>query len=321
MAMHFLRAILCFALLAGAGSVAAQAYPSKPIKIIVPFAAGSGADGNSRFFGDLVSRAWGQPVIVDNRPGGSGVIGALAVKGAPADGYTLFCGTNSPITVNPVIMKDLPYDPMKDFRSVILFGLAPVSFVVNAGSPHKTIADLVQATKKSGQSLPVGTYSAGYELVAAWLGTASGIPITNVPYKGMSATVQDILGNQIGFSALDSTTVVPFVKDGRLRVLAHTGEARLPQLPEVPTMKESGYPDFVSHVWASIMVRSETPDAIVDKLYEGFKAAIASPEGRNFFAPQARIDVNFTPREMQAFVASEYERFKKIAQTAGISPR
>ena len=137
----------------------------------------------------------------------------------------------------------------------------------------------------------------------------------------MAATVQDILGNQVGFSALDSTTVVPFVKDGRLRVLAITSEARMPQLPDVPTMKESGYPDFVSHVWASIMVRSETPDAIVDKLYEGFKAAIASPEGRNYFAAQPRIDVNFTPKEMQAFVASEYERFKTVAKAAGITPR
>ena len=321
MATRFLRSIAGLALAVFAGGAAAQAYPSKPIRIIVPFAAGSGADGNSRFFGDLVSRAWGQPVIVENRPGGSGVIGALAVKSAPADGYTLFCGTNSPITVNPTVMKDLPYDPMKDFRSVILFGLAPVSFVVNAGSPHKTVADLVQATKKSGLSLPSGTYSAGYELVAAWFGTAAGITITNVPYKGMAATVQDILGNQVGFSALDSTTVVPFVKDGRLRVLAITSEARMPQLPDVPTMKESGYPDFVSHVWASIMVRSETPDAIVDKLYEGFRAAIASPEGRNFFAPQARIDVNFTPKEMQAFVVSEYERFKTVAKAAGIQPR
>jgi tripartite-type tricarboxylate transporter receptor subunit TctC len=130
-----------------------------------------------------------------------------------------------------------------------------------------------------------------------------------------------MMGNQIGFSALDSTTMVPFVKDGRLRVLAHTGEARLPQLPDVPTMKESGYPDFVSHVWASIMVRSETPDAIVNKLYEGFKAAIASPEGRNYLGAQPRVDVNFTPGEMQAFVVSEYERFKAVAKAAGITPR
>jgi tripartite-type tricarboxylate transporter receptor subunit TctC len=321
MANRLLQVLAGAALFAWSMGAAAQAYPAKPIRIIVPFAAGSGADSNSRFYGDLVSRAWGQPVVVENRPGGSGVIAALTVKNAPADGYTLLCGTNSPITVNPIVMKDLPYEPIKDFRSVILFGLAPVAFVVNASSPHKSIADLVQATKKSGSPLPSGTYSAGYELVSAWLATATGIAVTNVPYKGMSQTVTDIVGNQLPFGAMDFGSVVPLVKDGRLRVLATTGEARHPLLPEVPTMKESGYADFVSFVWSSIMVRSETPDAIVDKLHEGFRAAMASPEGRSYLAGRPVVEVSFTPKEMQAFVVSEYERFKTVAKAAGIAPR
>ena len=299
----------------------AQTYPSKAVKIIVPFAGGSGADTNSRFYGELVSRAWGQPVVVENRPGGSGIIAAMAVKGLPADGYTLFCGTNSPITVNPVVMKDLPYEPLKDFRSVIHFGLGPVALVVNGASPHKSLADFVQATKKAGQSLPIGTYSAGYELIGAWFGTTTGIAMTNVPYKGMSATVSDIVGNQVPFGAIDFGSVVPFVKDGRLRVLAQTGEARMPQLPEVPTMKESGHPEFVTYVWSSIMVRTETPDAIVDRLYEVFKAAMAGPEGRAFQAARPVVQTDMTPKEMQAFVVSEYKRFQAVARAAGIQPR
>ena len=321
MAKRFLQTIVCAVLLSCAFGAAAQAYPSKSIKIIVPFAAGSGADSNPRFYGDLVSRALGQPVVIDNRPGGSGVIAAMVVKAAPADGYTLFTGTNSPITVNPVVMKDLPYDPIKDFRSVFLFGITPVAFVVSASSPHKTLADLVQATKKSGQSLASGTYSAGYELVAAWLGNATGMSMTNIPYKGLSATVTDIVGNQLPFGAIDFSSVVPLVKDGRLRVLASTGEARMPQLPDVPTMKESGYPELVSHVWSSIMVRAETPDPIVNKLHEAFKAAWLSPEGRNFQASRPSIETLFSPKEMQAFVVSEYERFKTVAKAAGIQPR
>src|SRR5262249_47978559 len=154
-----------------------------------------------------------------------------------------------------------------------------------------------QAVKKSGVPLHAGTYSAGYELLSHWFASATGIQITNVPYKGMAATVQDIVGNQVSFGAIDFSSVVPLVKDGRLRVLAQTGEARIPQLPAVPTMKESGYPDFVSHVWSSIMVRSETPDAIVNKLYEGFKAAMATPEGRAYQAARPLVEVNFTPRE------------------------
>ena len=321
MAKRHLRSILGLVLLACAVTAQAQAYPIKPLKVIVPFAAGSGADMNSRFFGDLVSKMWNQPIVVENRPGGSGIAAVLAVRSAPADGYTLLTGTNSPITVNPVVMKDLPYDPIKEFRAVFCFGLSPVAFIVNASSPHKTVADLIAATKKSAMPLQIGTYSAGYELVSAWFSTVTGIPVTPVPYKGASAVITDILGNQLTAGAIDYGGAVPYAKDGRLRVLASTAEARHPVLPDVPTMKESGYPELVSHTWSSIMVRSETPDAVVNKLYEAFKAAMASPEGRAFQAARPTVEVSFTPKEFQAFVVSEYERFKSVAKAAGIAPR
>lgn len=315
------RYVLTFFLVAFFSTTTAQTYPSKPLRIMVPFAVGSGADANTRFFGDLLSRLWGQPVLVENRPGGSGVAAVLAVKSAPADGYTLLTGTNSPITVNPVVMKDLPYDPIKEFRPVICFGLSPVAFVVSASSRYKTIAELVDGTKKSGAPLPIGTYSAGYELVSAWLATVTGMAITPVPYKGAAAVITDILGNQVPAGAIDYGGAVQLAKDGRLRVLATTGEARHAVLPDVPTMKESGYPEMVSYTWSSIFVRAETPDAIVNKLYEGFKAVMASPEGRAFQAARPTVEVSMTPREMQGFVVSEYERFRKIAQAAGIQPR
>jgi tripartite-type tricarboxylate transporter receptor subunit TctC len=321
MANRMHRLLAGAALLAWAASVPAQTYPAKPVRIIVPFAAGSGADMNSRFFGDIVSRLWGQSIVVENRPGGSGVAAALAVRSAPADGYTLLTGTNSPITVNPVVMKDLPYDPIKEFRPVFCFGLSPVAFVVSASSPHRTVAELVESTKKSKQPLQIGTYSAGYELVSAWFATVTGIAVTPVPYKGAAAVITDILGNQVAVGAIDYGGAVPYVKDGRLRALASTAEARHAVLPEVPTMKESGYPELVSYTWSSIMVRSETPEPVVNKLYEGFKAAVASPEGRAYQAARPTVEVNFTPKEFQAFVLSEYERFRKIAQAAGITPR
>ena len=321
MATRFLQALVCALLLAVTSGVSAQPYPSKALKIMIPFSVGSGSDSNARFFGDLVSKAWGQPVLVENRPGGSGISAVLAVKSAPPDGYTLLLGSNSPITVNPVVMKDLPYDPVKEFRPVVFFGLAPVAFVVNPGSPYRTVADLIQAVKKSGASLQIGTYSAGYELISAWFGTATGIQITSVPYKGASAVITDVIGNQVTAGAIDFSSVVPLVKDGRLRVLASSAEARMPQLPDVPTMKESGYPDFVTHTWSAIFVRSETPDAIATKLHEAFMAAIMSPEGRAYQAARPIVELNMTPKEMQAFVATEHDRFKRIAQAAGIQPR
>jgi tripartite-type tricarboxylate transporter receptor subunit TctC len=313
--------LLAVVFLLAAGAAAAQNYPSKPLRIMIPFAVGSGSDTNARFFGELVSKAFGQPVLVENRPGGSGISAVLAVKSAPADGYSLLLGSNSPMTVNPVVMKDLPYDPIKEFRPVIFFGLSPVAFVVSASSPYKTIADAIAGTKKAGLPLQIGTYSAGYELHVAWLGTLAGIPVTSVPYKGAAAVISDLLGNQLPSGAIDYGGAVPYAKDGRLRVLATTAELRHPVLPEVPTMKESGYPEMVSYTWSAIFVRAETPDAIASKLHEAFKAALASPEGRAFQAARPTLEVPMTPKEMQVFVTAENERFRRIAQAAGIKPQ
>ena len=321
MAARILSIVAGAALLSCALGAAAQAYPSKPLRIMIPFAVGSGSDTNARFFGELVSKAFGQPVLVENRPGGSGISAVLAVKSAPADGHTLLLGSNSPMTVNPVVMKDLPYDPIKDFRPVIFFGLSPVAFVVSAASPYKTVADLVAGTRKAGLPLQIGTYSAGYELISAWFGTVTGIPIAPVPYKGAAAVISDLLGNQLPSGAIDYGGAVPYARDGRLRVIVTTAEARHPVLPEVPTMKESGYPEMVSYTWSAIFVRAETPDAFAAKLHEAFKAALASPEGRAFQAARPTVEVAMTPKEMQAFVTTENERFRRIAQAAGIKPQ
>ncbi len=309
------------ALLAFASHAPGQNYPTKPLRIVVPFSAGSGADANPRFYGELVSKLWGQSVVVDNRPGGSGIIAVQTVKGAAADGYTLLTGTTSTIGVNPVVMKDLPYDPAKEFRPVILFGLSPTAFVVSGSSPGKTLKEFAAATKKAGVPLTVGTYSAGYELLIAWFGMATGLAVTPVPYKGSSQVMTDVIGGQIASGMIDSGGAAQLIREGRMRALAITADTRHPVLPDVPTMKESGFADFVSYSWSSIFVRSETPDAIVNKLHDGFKTAMASPEGRAYQASRTAIIVDYTPNEIRAFVAADAERYRKIAQTAGIKPR
>lgn len=304
-----------------AQAFAQGAYPVKPMRVLVPFASGSGADGNTRFYGELLSKLWGQSVVVDNRPGGSGLVAAMAVKNAAPDGYTLLTATTSTTSVNPVVIKDLPYDPIKDFRPVILFNFAPTVFLVRANSPNKTIKDLIDSTKKSGLPLTMGVYSAGYELIAAWLSIASGMPVSPVMYKGASAVMIDVIGGQIPAGITDFAGAVPLIKEGRQRALVITAEQRHPVLPDVPTMKESGYPDFVSYSYSSIFVRRETPDAIVNKLYEGFSTVMASPEGRAYQASRPAVIVNYTPKELQAFVIAESDRFRKIAKVAGIQPR
>ena len=302
-------------------TAAAQPYPMKPLRIVVPFAAGSGADANPRFYGELLSKLWGQGIVVDNRPGGSGIIAAQAVKSSAADGYTLLTGTTSVISVNPIVMKDLPYDPIKDFRPVILFNLSPTVFVVGPNSPGSTLRDFVAATKKSGGDLVVGNYSAGYELLSVWFGAITGLAITPVPYKGSAQVMTDVIGGQITSGMIDFGGAAPLVRDGWLRALAMTSDLRHPLMPEVPTMKESGFPEFVSHSWSSIFVRSETPEPIVNKLHAGFRTVMASPEGRAYLASRPVFAVDYTPQEIRAFVTADSERYRKIARMADIKPR
>ena len=300
---------------------AVKNFPTKPMRVVVPFASGSGADSNTRFYSELLGKRWGQSIVVDNRPGGSGIVAAMAVKNAAADGYTLLTATTSTTSVNPVVMKDLPYDPIRDFRPIVLFNLAPTVFLTRSNSPNKTIKDWVDATKKSGVPLAMGNYSAGYELITAWLSQVTGIAITPVPYKGAAAVITDVAGGQIPTGLTDFAGAVPLIKEGRLRALALTAEERHPILPELPTMRENGYADFVSYSYSSIFVRTETPDAIVNKLHEGYSAVMASPEGRAYQASRPAVVVNYTPKEIRTFVIAESERFRKIAQVAGIKPR
>ena len=316
-----LLAHVCSAVAQTASTGSGQAYPTKPLRIVVPFASGSGADANPRFYGELLSKLWGQGIVVDNRPGGSGIIAAQVVKGSAADGYTLLTGTTSVIAVNPVVMKDLPYDPIKDFRPVILFGLSPTVFVVGANVTSKTLKDYVAAAKKTGGNLQVGNYSAGYELLSMWLGMVTGLSITPVPYKGAGPVMTDVIGAQVPSGMIDSGGAAALIKEGRMRALVITAEARHPVLPDVPTMKESGFPDFVSYSWSSIFTRTDTPDAIVNKLHEGFRTVMASPEARAYQASRTSIIVNYTQQEIRNFVTFDADRYRKIAQMAGIKPR
>ena len=312
--------LLCGAPLLALGQTAAS-FPSRPIRILVPFNAGSGADTSSRFYGDLLGKLLGQTVVVENRPGGSGIVAVQGVKAAPADGYTLLMASNSPMTVNPVMMKNLPYDPVKDFRPVIGVSKGPVAFIVRAESPYKTIKDLVDGSKKTGQPLPVGNYSAGYELVGAWLGTVTGLAITPIPYKGGALMMTDIIGGQLVTGAIDFAGAAPLIRDKRLRALAITSDQRDAAFPDVPTMKESGYPEFETYVWASFFVRAETPDDVTQKLVDSFKKVMASPEARTYQASQPAMLMDLGPVELRAFVTAELERFRRIALAAGIEPR
>jgi tripartite-type tricarboxylate transporter receptor subunit TctC len=306
------------------GSAQAQgaaSFPARPIRFVVPFTAGSGADSGARAYGDVIARLWGQAVQVENRPGASGAVAAQAVKAAPADGYTVFIGTNSPMAVNPVLSKSLPYDPFKDFRPVHGMLVGAAAFIVKGDSPFRSLKDLLEAARRENKTLNVGSYSEGYMLIARWLGLVAGVQVNYVNYKGGVQSQTDVAGGQLDLGVNDLSGTAALVKDGRLRVLAITSDKRDPRFPEVPTMLESGFAGFETYTFAAFYVRSETPDDITAKLAEGIRFAMNSPEGKTYQTNNATVPLMLSMDAMRDFQRSEYERFKRVAEQAGIQPK
>ncbi len=301
-----------------AAAQTAAGFPSRPIRILVPFTAGSGADSSSRYYGEALGKLLGQQVVVENRPGGSGVVAVQAVRAAPADGHTILMGSNSPAVVNAITIKDLPYDPFKHLRPLYGVAISPVAFAVKADSPYKSIADLVTAARSSKKPLQLGNYSAGYQLVAAWLGSSTGLPVDHIPYKGGAQMMTDVVGSQLEVGVIDFTGTTELMKGGRVRVLAITAAQRDPKYPDIPTMKESGYPEFETGVWSAFFMRAETPDDIVEKLAAALHKAMTSEAGRAYQASLPSTALLMGPKEMGEFQLREFQRFKKVAEAAGI---
>lgn len=302
-------------------SAQAQTFPSKAIRIVVPFSAGSGSDADSRFYGDILSKRLGQPVVVDNKPGGSGFVAVQAVKSAPPDGHTILLASNSPMAVNPVVMKEMPYDPFKDFKPLTGLTVGPVGFVVRNESPYKTINDLVNAAKREKRPISVGNYSAGYQLVATWLGSVTKAEINHINYRGGAQAMTDVIGGQLEVAVVDPSGALSLVQEGRLRMLATTGDQRYAGLPDVPTMKESGYPEFETYVWSSFFVRSETPKNVTDKLADTLLDILSSEQGKAYQKSRGVSALLLKSEEMRKFQITEYERFKRVAEAAGLQPQ
>ena len=315
-----LLAALLWATALSAPAQTAAGFPNRPIKILVPFTAGSGADTSSRYYGEAIGKLLGQQVVVENRPGGSGVVAVQAVRAAPADGHTLLMGSNSPAVVNAITIKDLPYDPFKHLRPLYGIAISPVAFAVKAESPYRTMADLVAATRQARKPLQLGNYSAGYQLVAAWLGTTTGLTVDHIPYKGGGQMLTDVVGGQLDVGVIDFTGTTELMKGGRLRVLAITAAQRDPKYPDIPTMKESGFPEFETGVWSAFFVRAETPDDIVEKLAAALHKSMTSEAGRAYQASLPSTGLLMGPKELGEFQLREYQRFKKVAESAGIKP-
>ena len=290
-------------------------YPSKPIRIIVPFAAGGVVDSIARLVGERLSAKYGQPVIVENRTGAGGSIGTDYVAKAAPDGYTLLC-VSPGHAVTPSLIKGVAWNPVRDFRAIEGFGVIPNVFVVPTEVPAKTMAELVAMAKKANPPLTYATAGVGTSnhLSGELLAQSAEIKLTHVPYRGQPDALGDLLAGRVTMMPLTVALAVPHIKTGKLRPLAVTTAERVAQFPEVPTLKELGLLDDPVLSWYALIAPARTPAAIVAKLYKAYGDAAQTPEIQKLLAAQGLIYLPMSSAEFQAGIDKETARWARIIQ-------
>lgn len=291
-------------------------FPSHPLRIFVPFGPRSGSDVYARYFGKILGERIGQPVIVENKPGGGGAIAVNTVTSAAADGHSILLGSNSPMAVNVSAYKSLPYDPIADVTPICGLTRSMAVIVVSERSPLRTLDDLVKRGKR-GPMLNMGTYSAGYQLAAAPFLEQAGFKWQDVPYKGLGQTTADVIGNQIDVAVIDTPGTTQIVKSGKIRALAVTGSERHPEMPDVPTLVELGYKDAVHYSWTSLWLKSGTPQPVIDTLAGNMLTIMGEPASREFVAANSGEIMPFGPDDMRKFQRDEIGRFSRAVRSLG----
>ena len=295
-------------------------YPEKPIRLIVPFAAGGGNDSVARLVGKRVSDSLGQQLVIDNRPGAGGVLGAeLAAKAAP-DGYTLFLGGVGSHAINPNLSDSLPYDPIRDFAPVALLAQAPLVLVVHPSVPADSFKAFVALARSRPGQLNYASNGNGSSshLAAVMFGSMTGVDMVHVPYKGLSPALTDLLSGRVQLMFSSVVAILPHIKSEKLRGLAVTGSRRLPSMPDLPTIAESGLPGYEASSWYGVLAPAGTPREIVVKLNAEFVKALAQPEVRTSLLAEGAEPVGGTPEQFAAHIRYEKERLGKLIREAKI---
>jgi tripartite-type tricarboxylate transporter receptor subunit TctC len=303
----------------GAPAALAQAYPSKPIRVIVPAPPGSAPDFLSRLLAPKLGDIWGQPLVIDNVLGAGGNIGTDRVAKAPADGYTLLFNTIGPIGVNISMYSNLPFDPVKDFVPITLVAKVPNILVVHPNVPVKSVQELVAYAKQNPGKLRYGSPGSGTSnhLSAELLKLMAGIDLLHIPYKSSAQMTTDILGGQVEVVFHNAPVLLPHVKSGALRGLGITSATRNPSAPELPPIAEAGVPGFEVTAWFGFMAPANTPPAIVNKIHGDVVKAMALPDVRERMLTQAAEPVGSTPQEYAAFISAEIAKWAKVVKQSG----
>ncbi|MET0879258.1 MAG: tripartite tricarboxylate transporter substrate binding protein [Tardiphaga sp.] len=299
------------------------AYPDRPIRLIVPFAPGGNADLVGRLLAESMAPSLGQSLVVENRAGAGGSLGAGVVAQSAPDGYTLLIGSNGPLTVNPFMQAKLSYDPLKDFTAVGLANLAPHAIVVNPGVPAKTVAELVALSKTRTINIATsGTGSAGHMTLVRFM-TATGATLTHVPYKGGSTPVPDTLSGVVDGLMTEMSTALPHHKAGKLRILAVASSARSPQVGVVPTMIEAGLKDFLAASYVGLLAPAKTPPDVIDALQKALVKALATNLVQDrFLATGAELvpEPLQTSKGFAEYIRREFDATAVAAKAAGLKP-
>lgn len=297
-----------------------QAYPSKPVRFVVPFAPGGSTDLLARFLAQNLSTPLGQTVVVDNRAGAGGVVGAEIAARAPADGYTIVLGSAGPLTINPNIRDKTPYDTLRDFTPVTLATVSPFTLVVHPSSPAKNVRELIALARAKPGELNFGSAgngSVGHFSTEQFM-ALTGTKMVHVPYKGAGPAVTDLLGGRLGLMFENLPTILPHVRSGKLRMLAVGTKQRSALAPEFPTIADEGVPGYDSATVFGVLAPAKTPPAIVARLNAEMVKILRSAEGKTSLAGRGLEAVGSTPQEYAAQIRDEFSRYGRIAKAANI---
>ena len=314
-----LRKILAVlaATLAATGAIA-QNYPARPVKIIVPFAAGGPADVYARVLGEKLSRAMGQPFVIEDMPGGGSIVGTAAVQNSPPDGYTLLMMSNTH-TVNESLIKKKPFELMRDFVPVAPVNYSDLVLVVHPSVPAKTLKEFIALAKAKPGELNYASSGPGtpYHMAGELFKAMAGVNIVHIPYKVSSGARTDILGGQVQMMFDAITTMAPNVEAGKVRALGTSGKARSSVLPNVPTISEAGVPGYEATIWLGIMAPKGTPRAVVDRLNAEIRKAVNAPELKAEWEKQGAVGMDMSPEDFDKYLRQDIEKWAKIVKISG----
>ncbi len=300
----------------------AQNYPAKPIHILVPYAPGGISDIASRILGAKLTEAWGQQVLVENRPGGNGFIAMAAAAKAAPDGYTMVMATGGDVAINPAMFKEMPYDVEGDLAPIAMVSDAPLVLAAHAGAPYNTVADVIAAAKAQPGRISVATPGNGSinQIVLEWMALNTGTQFQHIPYKGGAPAAAALAAGDIPLGVLASSSVAPHVKSGRVRVLAVTMAKRSTLNPEWPTLQQEGVKEIDASNWTALFAPKATPQPVIDKLNAEVVKILNMPDVKERFAGGGVVTIPSSAAELDARVKQEAERFRAIVQKANIRP-